>query len=218
MIIDPKGCGGLLSIKEAVKRGIVSITGSPVVTGHHNSEAIETPQITSRKNRHLTQKFDDVSISNCNTLPIIKNRSNKSHRHQHHHHHNNHHHSNSSNDRLKSASSSRMNSLAQSQSSTNGLKSKSFSKTPIVYDAEFLQSDLLKNADPNSPISLKTTNEEQRRKISGNDVTETNKSDFKETLLQPGQLPKVTASANYEKVTKSKLNEPTPNSTTTGKD
>lgn len=203
MIIDPKGCGGLLSIKEAVKRGIVSITGSPVVTGHHNSETIEAPTITSRKNRHLTQKFDDVSIHASNTLPIMKQRHTKSSRHHHHH-----------GNKLKSASSSRMSSTAtQSASSSNGLKSKSYTKTPIVYDAEFLQSDLLKNADPNLVTSLKTTNEEHARKISGNDVTEVNKSDFKETLLEPGQLPKVTASANYEKVTKSKLNETTPTTT-----
>lgn len=207
MIIDPKGCGGLLSIREAVKRGIVSVTGAPVVTGHHNSETIETPTITSRKLRHNPpQRFDD-SVSNhnhnTNTLPIVKSRSSRP---RHHHHHK----------QLKSASSSRLNGGgAGAGSSANGLKSKSYTKTPIIYDAEFLQSDLLKDAqtDPTVTTTLKTSNEEHRKKISGNDVTELTRSGFKETLIQPGEMPKVTASGNYEKETKSKLDEQVPTAT-----
>lgn len=209
MIIDPKGCGGLLSIKEAVKRGIVSITGAPVVTGHHNSETIETPTITSRKHRHFPpQKFDDVIAETSTPLPIVKSRSSG------HHHHHHHHHSNGS--RLKSASSSR---LISNQSTSNGaLKSKSYTKTPIIYDSEFLQSDLLKEMGSSGGLTglsssdsvtttLKTSNEEHRKKISGQDVTELVKSSFKETVMEPGVLPKVTAKSNYAKETKSRLDE-----------
>lgn len=179
MVIDPKGCGGLLSIKEAVKRGILSITGAPLVTGHHNSETIEAPMITSRKTRHDMHKFDDIADS-------------KSSRHHLHHHR-------SKNDLLKSSSGSEI-----------GLKSRSLTKTPIVYDSEYLSSDLLSSAsttDPNVVTNIKTTNEEHRKKISGRDVTETIKADFKETVIEPGQLPKVTSSANYEKEYKKKLEE-----------
>ena len=78
MIIDPKsgGCGGLLSIKEAVKRGVVSVTGAPLVTGHHESEGgVESAVITSRKLRHTNQHghFDNV-----------ENHHLHKHRHQHH--------------------------------------------------------------------------------------------------------------------------------------
>lgn len=215
MIIDPKGCGGLLSIKEAVKRGIVSVTGAPVVTGHHNSETIETPTITSRKHRHFPpQKFDDVIVEPSTPLPIIKSRSGHHHR-RHHHHHN---HSQESSSRMKSASSSRIasSSAAADNSATNGLKSRSYTKTPILYDKEFLQSaDLLRQmgeADETTTRTLKTTNEEHRKKISGHDVTELVKSNFKETVLEPGALPKVTATGNYEKETKSRLaDEPSGN-------
>jgi hypothetical protein len=196
MIIDPKGCGGLLSIKEAVKRGIVSVAGAPVVTGHHNSETIEAPTITSRKLRHHPpQRFDDVTGS----LPIVKSRNSR------HHHHRD--------DKLKSSSSSRIS--ANSQTNGSNLKSKSYSKTPIIYDAEYLQSDLLKDVDPTVKATYKTTNEEHRKKISGNDVTELLKSDYKETLLEPGEKPKVTASANYQKQTNSKLDDSTAATTTT---
>lgn len=223
MIIDPKGCGGLLSIKEAVKRGIVSITGAPVVTGHHNSETIEAPTITSRKHRHFPpQKFDDVVAEPPSTpLPIVKSRSSGGARRHHHHHHHHHQSSRSGSggdaSRLKSASSSRIG--ESSATGANGLKSKSYTKTPIIYDAEFLQSaDLLKEIggtdSADSVTTLKTTNEEHRKKISGQDVTERVKSNFKETVLAPGELPKVTATANYEKETKSRLDEATttPNS------
>ena len=63
MVIEPKG-GGLLSIKEAVKRGVVGVTGAPVVTGHHeNGESIEQATITSRRSRHSAIQFDEVGES-----------------------------------------------------------------------------------------------------------------------------------------------------------
>lgn len=65
--------------------------------------------------------------------------------------------------------------------------------------------------DESVTTTLKTTNEEHRKKISGHDVTELVKSNFKETVLEPGALPKVTATANYEKETKSRLDEPSGN-------
>lgn len=86
MVIDPKsgGCGGLLSIKEAVKRGIVSVTGAPVVTGHHEAAdgGIESAVITSRKLRHHNQHghFDSVH----------ERRDFHSHRHRHRHQQKNH--------------------------------------------------------------------------------------------------------------------------------
>lgn len=179
MIIDPKGCGGLLSIKEAVKRGIVSVTGAPVVTGHHNSETIETPTITSRKTRHhLMQKFDDVIERNS----LMDSRVKRSHH----------------------------------SSKSSALKSQSLTKTPIVYDGEYLQSDLIKHAnlpsDPSLITSIKTTNEEHRKKITGDSLIESVKADFKETVIEPGKLPKVTSSANYEKEHKTNLHSPSSDS------
>lgn len=167
MVIDPKGCGGLLSIKEAVKRGILSITGAPLVTGHHNSETIETPIITSRKSRHILHNFDDISEP-------------KTHR-SHHHHYTRHH----------------------KQKSDE--KSKSTSRTPIIYDNEYLNSDLIRNnpslisGDPSTITNVRLSNEEHRKKISNSGVRETLKADYKETVIRPGQMPVVTSSANYEK-------------------
>ncbi|CAF0712705.1 unnamed protein product [Brachionus calyciflorus] len=163
MVIDPKGHGGLLSIKEAVKRGILSITGAPLVTGHHNSETIETPMITSRKTRHIMHKFDDISEPR----------------------------------RAKTRSDN-------STSSESNLKSKSVTKTPIVYDMEYLNSDLVNNnlltsGGASLVTNVKTTNEEHRKKISGSDVKETLRADYKETVIKPGEVPVVTSSANYEK-------------------
>jgi len=77
MVIDPKG-GSLLSIKEAVKRGILSVSGAPVVTGHHDSEKIETPVITSRKTRHSLLQFDEVNESLNNNSNHHKTSKSKS--------------------------------------------------------------------------------------------------------------------------------------------
>jgi len=168
MVIDPKG-GGLLSIKEAVKRGILSVSGAPVVTGHHDSEKIETPVITSRKTRHSLLQFDEV---NENGVPPKTNgtKSNKS----------------------KPTSSTKK------------------TKTPIVYDTEYLNSEFIRENpnilnNPTTITSIKTTNEEHRKKIKGKDVTETIRADFKETVIKPGELPVVTSKANFEKELKSKL-------------
>ena len=163
MIIDPKG-GSLLSVKEAVKRGILSITGAPVVTGHHGSETIETPVITSRKTRHSMQQFDDVS---------------------------------------ENGDSCRVKKSTAKQDRT---------RTPIARDTEFLGSEILKNhptliSNPDVITSIKTTNEEHRKKIKGNNVIESLKGDFKETVIKPGEMPKVTTSSTYGSELKSKLNE-----------
>ncbi len=175
MVIDPKG-GGLLSIKEAVKRGILSITGAPVVTGHHeNNETIETATITSRKTRHSTLQFDEVN----------ENSSNTSLRHSGAH------------------------TKARSSSSNNQNKNKT-TKTPIIYDTEYLNSDYVRENpgvinDLNTKTTIKTTTEEHRKKISGQDVIEKVKADFKETVFSPGELPHVKSTANYEKEFKTKL-------------
>jgi hypothetical protein len=165
MIIDPKG-GNLLSVKEAVKRGILSITGAPVVTGHHGSETIETPTITSRNQRHSTQQFDHVNeVADQNiSYPTKSSRQQKR------------------------------------------------TKTPIARDTEFFGSDILKRnpnlmSDPNVITNLKTTNEEHRKKIKGNSVIESLKGDFKETVLKPGETPKVTSSSSYGSQLKSNLYE-----------
>ena len=161
MIIDPKG-GNLLSVKEAVKRGILSITGAPVVTGHHGSETIETPKITSRKTRHSMQQFDDVSDPHTNSYAKF------------------------------SASQPRV-------------------RHAIVRDSEFLGSEILQSnpallRDPNMITNIKTTTEEHRKKIRGNEVLESLKGDSKETVIKPGEAPKVTSSSNYGSELKSKLN------------
>ncbi|RNA44605.1 microtubule-actin cross-linking factor isoforms 1 2 3 5-like [Brachionus plicatilis] len=156
MVIDPKGCGGLLSIKEAVKRGILSITGAPLVTGHHNSETVEPPVITSRKSRHILHNFDEI------------NEPKAQHGHARRH--------------------------KQKSEAT---------RTPIVYDAEYLSSDLIRDSgglvDRSAVTNVRLTNEEHRKRTSASGVKETLKADFKETVIRPGQLPVVTSSANYEK-------------------
>ena len=174
MVIDPKG-GSLLSIKEAVKRGIVAITGAPVVTGHHeNNETIETATITSRKTRHSHLQFDEV---------------------------NEHGEVNFSRNTTPRSSATR---------TTKPYESKTKSKTPIVYDTEYLNSDYVRENpgvlhDMKTKTTIKTTTEEHRKRISGQDVIEKVKADFKETVINPGQLPHVKSTANYEKEFKTKL-------------
>ncbi len=163
MIIDPKG-GSLLSVKEAVKRGILCITGAPVVTGHHGSETIETPVITTRKTRHSMLQFDECN-NGCGGVEDKYNLT------------------------------------------------KQRVKIPIARDTEFFGSEILKNNptllsnDPNVITNIKTSNEEHRKRIRGNNVIESLKGDFKETLIKPGEKPKVTSSSNYGSELKSKLNE-----------
>ena len=173
MVIDPKG-GGLLSIKEAVKRGILSITGAPVVTGHHNSEAIEAPKITSRKTRHSMQQFDDVSEPNGHER------------------------------------SSRVFSRVSKTNGSTGFSSRA--RKPIANDTEYLSSEILQRnpgllSDQSVITNIKVTNEEHRKKIKGNDVIESLKTDYKETVIKPGESPKVTSSGTYGKEFKTKMNE-----------
>lgn len=85
-------------------------------------------------------------------------------------------------------------------------------KTPIVYDNEFLNSDYVRENpgiinDLNTKTTIKTTTEEHRKRITGQDVTEKIKADFKETVLAPGEKPHVSSTALYEKEFKSKLGE-----------
>ena len=176
MIIDPKG-GGLLSIKEAVKRGILCLTGAPVVTGHHeNNETIETATITSKKSRHLNIQFDEVNDNN-----FVKAFDTQQARHR---------------------------STSRNRTSSDSKSKKT--KTPIVYDTEYLNSDYVRENpgvinDMNTKTTIKTTTEEHRKRISGQDVTENVKADFKETVLSPGERPHVQSTALYEKEYKSKL-------------
>ncbi len=175
MVIDPKG-GGLLSIKEACKRGIICVTGAPVVTGHHeNNETIETATITSRRSRHLNNQFDEVNEKGDNFFEksYIKQRSHK----------------------LKSSTES----------------GKTKKKTPIVYDNEFLNSDYIRENpgvinNPGVKTTIKTTTEEHRKRISGQNVIEKVKADFKETVLAPGEKPHVQSTALYDREFKTKLN------------
>ena len=79
-------------------------------------------------------------------------------------------------------------------------------------DMEFLNSDIIKENpnllnDPNCITTIKTANEERRKKISGNDLIEKIKGDFKETLILPGEKPKMTAQSNYQNEYKTKLQE-----------
>ena len=168
MVIDPNGSGGLLSIKEAVKRGILSITGAPLITGHHNSETVEPPVITSRKLRHTMHNFDDISSNHS------KHDQNKQ----------------------------------DKKSFTIKQNEKSKPKTSIVYDCEYLNSDLIRQnpdwlvpgQDGSLVTNVKRTNEEHRRKLGADGaVRESLKADYKETVIRPGQVPVVTSSANYEK-------------------
>lgn len=174
MVIDPKG-GGLLSIKEAVKRGILSVTGAPVVTGHHDSEKVETPVITSRKTRHSLLQFDEVNeVNEVNGSNSIKSKT-----------------------------------TTQNSSTTKSPK-KTKQKTPIVYDTEYMNSEFIRENpnilnDQSTITSIKMTNEEHRKRIRGNDVTETIKADFKETVIKPGELPVVTSKSNTNLEYKSKL-------------
>lgn len=177
MIIDPKG-GGLLSIKEAVKRGILCLTGAPVVTGHHeNNETIETATITSKKSRHLNIQFDEVNDNGDRNF--VKSYDTQ---------------------KVRNRSTSRNHTSSDSRTK----------KTPIVYDTEYLNSDYVRENpgvinDMNTKTTIKTTTEEHRKRISGQDVTEKIKADFKETVLSPGERPHVQSTALYEKEFKSKL-------------
>ena len=88
------------------------------------------------------------------------------------------------------------------------------SKTPIVYDNEFLGSDFIREnpgvmTDLNTRTTIKTTTEEHTKRVSGKDnsVTEKVKADFKETVLVPGEKPHVSSSALYEKQFKTKLSD-----------
>jgi len=176
MVIDPKG-GGLLSIKEAVKRGILCLTGAPVVTGHHeNNETIETATITSRKSRHLNSQFDEVNERGENLFE---------------------------NTYMKHRSQKKKSSV-----SSNPAKK---GKTPIVYDQEYLNSDYVRENpgvlnNQNVKTTIKTTTEEHSKRISGANVTEKVKADFKETVLAPGEKPHTHSTALYEKEFKTKLN------------
>ncbi len=174
MVIDPKG-GGLLSIKEACKRGILCVTGAPVVTGHHeNNEAIEAATITSRRSRHLNNQFDEVNEKGDTFFEssFIKQRGHRT------------------------------------KSSAESARAKK--KTPIVYDNEFLNSDYIREnpgvlTNAKVKTTIKTTTEEHRKKISGQDVIEKVKADFKETVLVPGEKPHVQSTALYDREFKTKL-------------
>ena len=186
MIIDPKG-GSLLSIREAVKRGIINIVGAPVVTGHHDSETIEKPVITSRKHRHLLQPHDD-DIDNGTQYQ-----------------------SEAVNNNLSSIKSK----IIFDQS--NLVTSSPRTKTAIVYDLDPSTRTLVNEAkrydsllsNPNNDVvitKIRTSSEEQRKRIKPEgDVINNIKKNFKETVLQPGLPAQVTASSNYEYETKSRI-------------
>jgi hypothetical protein len=77
-------------------------------------------------------------------------------------------------------------------------------KTPIEHDTEFLSSDLLQ-ANPSlltsdgGSVTIKQTNEEGRKRYTqSGDVVSRVRGDFKETLIEVGHSPVVTAKGNYE--------------------
>jgi hypothetical protein len=197
MIIDPKG-GSLLNIREAVKRGIVTLVGSPVVTGHHDSETIEKPVITSRKNRHLLQPYDDdIDNNNGRTATAAVGVETG-----------------------KLSSKTRV--LYDNNNKNNGsavMMNSPRTKTQMVYD--FDDSMTSTTSDNNKYDSLlgrvtkiTTHSEEHSKRIRDEgDVINKVKKNFKETVLQPGLPDKITASSNYEYETKSRIDNN--NSTTT---
>jgi hypothetical protein len=185
MIIDPKG-GSLLSIREAVKRGIIGIVGAPVVTGHHDSEAIEKPVITSRKHRHLLQPHDDDIGNNRNG---------------------------NLNSSFESTITSRpiKKEYGQQEQHINMISPRT--KTPIVYEIDDstrtlvneTKNSLLSSSNNDNVITkIKTSTEEHIKRIKEEgDVINKVKKNYKETVLQPGLPAQVTASSNYEYETKS---------------
>ena len=70
-------------------------------------------------------------------------------------------------------------------------------------------------SDPHYITTVKTSEEERRKKISGNEVLESVRGEFKETLFKPGELPKLTAQSQYENAFKSKLDDSATTTTTT---
>jgi len=225
MIIDPKG-GSLLSIKEAVKRGVVSINGAPVVTGHHDSEATEHARITSRKERHLLQPFDDVIETTSSTKTAsradrnIKARSTASPQVEL-----------PSYDDLSGlyAFTRRRDSLnSQKKKSSDSVKltettttstSTTRKKTPIVYDIDMTTTVVNENqglgfggaaladrvdSTATGHVFTKITknNKEVVSRFKNNEVVSSVKEDFKETVYEPGKEPQVTNQKRYENVTK----------------
>ena len=72
-------------------------------------------------------------------------------------------------------------------------------------NSEFIRENPNILNDQSTITSIKMTNEEHRKRIRGNDVTETIKADFKETVIKPGELPVVTSKSNTNLEYKSKL-------------
>ncbi len=169
MVIDPKS-GGLLSIKEAVKRGILSITGAPVVTGHHNGDAIETPMITSRKTRHSHQQFDEVIDSASPTNGTRNGHKNNSSKHV--------------------DIDARPRAKATARIKRDDLNSDLLHSNPeILADSAHLVTSVKTSSE-----------EGRRRFRENGDVLEMTRSQFKETVHAPGERARVTAAGNYANV------------------
>jgi len=175
----------LLSIKEAVKRGILSISGAPLVTGHHDSQTTETPVITTRKLRHTNpNQYEDMH----------------------------HHQSQSGVDEILSTSTSSSQKSSNviptkkiriKQKHHNNNDNNNENSNSMMYN--------INKNDQNVITTVKTSNEERRKKITqDNEVTERVKGDYREEVFVPGEKPKVTSQSNYQNEIKHKLPPPPP--------